>query len=190
MQRWLTIVLGAAAVVLAIALAWQGMSRWRPRAPESRAADADGGAAFVVSPFESDASVEPVAPRTDRSPRDGGAGFAMLDGTPVPLLGQGAPRSVRFGVVLVSYTGAEDAPRGARPKREAFEIAERLAAQAKSDFHAAVRRGDDGSADDVGTMQRGVIEPAPEYVLFSLPVGGTSDPVDTPRGYWIVKRIE
>ncbi len=35
-----------------------------------------------------------------------------------------------------------------------------------------------------------MLEPAPEYVLFSLPKDGVSDPVDTPRGFWIVHRIE
>ena len=39
-------------------------------------------------------------------------------------------------------------------------------------------------------IPRGVLESAPEYVLFSLPKGGVSEPVDTPRGYWIVQRIE
>jgi len=92
--------------------------------------------------------------------------------------------------VLVAYAGAEDAPRGVRSKKDALELAEKLAAQAKTDFHAAVRRGDEGSSDDVGSMTRGFIEPAPEYVLFTLPVGGVSDPIDTPRGFWIVKRIE
>jgi hypothetical protein len=134
-----------------------------------------------------DASFEPIAPR---EVRDGGAGFTMTDGTPVPPLPAGSPRVVRFGVVLVTYAGAEDAPKNARSKRDAHDLAEKLAAQAKSDFHAAVRRGDEGSLDDVGSMRRGVIEPAPEYVLFSLPVAEVSDPVDTPRGYWIVKRIE
>ena len=93
------------------------------------------------------------------------------------------PQAVRFGVVLVAYAGAEDAPRGARTKHDALELAQKLASQAKTDFHAAVRRGDEGSSDDVGSMRRGVLEPAPEYVLFSLPQGGVSDPVDTPRGY-------
>jgi hypothetical protein len=35
-----------------------------------------------------------------------------------------------------------------------------------------------------------MLEPAPEFVLFSLPKDGVSAPVDTPRGFWIVHRIE
>ena len=51
-------------------------------------------------------------------------------------------------------------------------------------------RGDSGSIEDLGRVPRGVLEPAPEYVLFTMPAGAVSDPVDTPRGYWIVKRID
>jgi len=190
MQRWVSIVLGVVAVGLAIALAWQGMSHWHP--PKLEHASSDAGiqldAALTLNTLgDLDGSFEPVAPR---EVRDGGAGFIMPDGTPVPPLGPGMPRLVRFGVVLVTYAGAEDAPRGARSKHDAFELSQKLAAQAKSDFHAAVRRGDEGSADDVGSMRRGVLEPAPEYVLFTLQPTTVSDPVDTPRGYWIVKRIE
>lgn len=188
MQRWLSIVLGVLAVGLAVALAWQGMSHWHPpklagdAGLDAGLATFDPDAAFA---FDIDAGEAVV-----REHRDGGAGFSMPDGTPVPPLPASVPRNVRFGVVLVAYAGAEDAPRTARPKLDALELVQRLAAQAKTDFHAAVRRGDDGSADDLGSMRRGVLEPAPEYVLFSLPAGGVSDPIDTPRGYWIVKRIE
>ena len=188
-QRTLSIVLGLAAVGLAVALAWQGMSHWKPTVVARDGGDAaayvyegDGGG-FVA--IEWDGAVEPV-----REIRDGGVGYVMPDGTPVPPLQPGTPKAVRFGVVLVAYAGAEDAPRGARTKHDALELAQKLAAQAKTDFHAAVRRGDEGSSDDLGSMRRGVLEPAPEFVLFSLPQGGVSDPIDTPRGYWIIKRNE
>ena len=41
-------------------------------------------------------------------------------------------------------------------------------------------------------MPRGMLEPAPEYVLFSLPKDGVSEPVDTPRGFHrqSVKRMD
>jgi hypothetical protein len=190
--RTLSIGLGLAAVGLAVALGWQGMSRWHPAKPAVKAT-VDAGAAYALEldaslpalDFDLDAS-EP-APRTRR---DGGPGFTMADGRPPPPLPADAPSAVRFGVVLVTYAGAEDAPPHPRSRQQAVELADKLAAQAKIDFHAAVRRGDDGSADDVGGLRRGVIEPAPEYVLFTLPVGGVSDPVDTPRGFWIVKRIQ
>jgi hypothetical protein len=186
--RTLSIVLGLGAVGLAVALAWQGMSRWKPVVVAIDGGDAsyamlegDGGG-FAVIDWDSGPE-QPV-----REFKDGGIGFMMPDGTQVPPLQPGTPKVVRFGVVLVAYAGAEDAPRGARTKHDALELAQKLGAQAKTDFHAAVRRGDEGSSDDVGSMRRGVLEPAPEYVLFSLPQGGVSDPIDTPRGYWIIKR--
>jgi hypothetical protein len=117
-------------------------------------------------------------------------GFHLADGTPVPPLGPKAPRQVRFGVVLVTYQGAEGAPAKARTKDTALGLATKLAEDARTDFHAAVARGDDGSADDVGMVARGVLEPNSEATLFGLAAGGTSGVVDTPRGFWIVRRIE
>ena len=114
----------------------------------------------------------------------------MGDGTPVPPLPEKTPKIVRFGVVLVQYQGAQGAAANARPKDAARELALRLAIDAKTDFHGAVQRGDSGSSADLGRIPRGVLEPAPEYVLFTLAPGSVSDPIETPRGYWIVKRIE
>jgi parvulin-like peptidyl-prolyl isomerase len=119
----------------------------------------------------------------------------MPDGTPVPPLPLTVPRQVRFGVVLLSYAGAQpSAAGGSRPptrsKPDAQALAEKILLTATQDFHAAVQQGDGGSSDDVGRVKLGVLEPAPEYVLFTLPVDGIGGPVDTPRGYWIVKRLE
>jgi PPIC-type PPIASE domain len=134
-----------------------------------------------------------VAAETDRR-QDAGIGVAMPDGTPVPALSFTAPREVRFGVVLVSYTGAQPSAGGGKPaarsRADAKALAAKLLATAQQDFHSAVQQGDAGSADDVGRVKRGVLEPAPEYVLFNLDVNAVSGPVDTPRGYWIVKRLE
>jgi hypothetical protein len=131
----------------------------------------------------------------DFEPRvDSGAGNTMLDGTPVPPLPMTAPREIRFGVALVSYAGAQATLSGSRQptrsKAEARGLADKLRVTAEQDFHAAVQQGDAGSADDVGRMRLGILEPAPEYVLFTLPVDGVGGPIDTPRGYWIVKRLE
>jgi parvulin-like peptidyl-prolyl isomerase len=105
-------------------------------------------------------------------------------------LGAGSPRHVGFGVVLVMYDGAQGAPDKARSRAEALTLATKLADEAKSDFHAAVQHGDTGSTDDVGQVARGVLEAPSEAVLFALPVGGVSGVIDTPRGFWIVKRLE
>ena len=63
-------------------------------------------------------------------------------------------------------------------------------ATADTDFHAAVQQGDTGSADDVGRVLQGILEPPLEYQLFTLPPGQIAGPWDTPRGFWIVRRID
>ena len=118
------------------------------------------------------------------------AGKTLLNGEQPPAVAANAPKSVVFGVVLVQYRGAQGATPNARTREAALELAKELSTMAKGDFKAAVAKGDKGSLDNAGRIPRGMLEAAPEYVLFSLPKDGVSDPVDTPRGFWIVRRIE
>jgi parvulin-like peptidyl-prolyl isomerase len=128
----------------------------------------------------------------------GDVGGSGIGGAPPDLdLGAGgadapaltdAPKSVNFGVIMVQYSGAEGAKPGTRSRAEAKKLAEELVTLAQDDFEAAVKKGDPGSVVDAGRMFRGILEPAAEYSLFSLEEGQVSDPVDTPRGFWIVKR--
>jgi len=204
-SRWPMIALGGAILVLVIFLVA------RSKTSGSAASDVDAGssesaaavladAASTTTSAAADAS-DPLglgafgelgaSQPTEREDRlDSGIGSLLPDGTPVPPLPEKAPRSVRFGVILVSYTGAQGAPPNARSKREGKELADKLAAEAKTDFHAAVGHGDSGSSDDLGRIPRGTLELAPEYVLFTMASGQTSEPIDTPRGFWIVKRID
>ncbi len=153
---------------------------------------ADAGAPLV----DGQATGDPTGD-TDPTQRADGGGTLLLSGEAAPALPADAPKSVVFGVVLVTYRGAQGLP-GAprlpptvRTREAALELAKQLAELAKTDFKAAVGKGDKpGSMDNAGRIPRGVLEAAPEYVLFSLPKGGVSEPVDTPRGYWIVQRIE
>jgi hypothetical protein len=149
------------------------------------ASEDDGGAPLLLSDL--------VPAATDRR-ADAGVGATLADGTPVPALPFTAPREVRFGVVLVSYSGAQPSAGGGKPvarsRADAKALAEKLLVTAQQDFRSAVQQGDAGSSDDVGRVRRGVLEPAPEYVLFTLGVDAVAGPVDTPRGYWIVKRLE
>jgi hypothetical protein len=117
-------------------------------------------------------------------------GRKMPDGSDPPPLPSTAPRRVRFGVVLVRYRGAQLAPFDAPSRDDALARAKLLATLAKDDFAAAVKSGDVGSFDDIGTVKRGVLEPATEYVLFTTPVGWITDVLDTPRGFWIAKRLQ
>lgn len=205
-QRWATTLLGLAVVVLAV---WLVARNFQPpkaigTAPTAAADDkgltfaSDGGAPAAMGGGGAigDAGVPLLlSDLLDDEPRmDGGAGGTMFDGSPVPGLPMNVPRSVRFGVVLVSYDGAQPSPAAARqasrPKADARALAVKLADTAKQDFHAAVQQGDAGSSDDIGRVKLGILEPAPEYVLFTLPIDGVGGPIDTPRGFWIVKRLE
>ncbi len=182
-----SLVLAVAAVVLSAVLAFRDMPPPAPTKPVDAGPEAsiDAGApvdAGTIEPvvfgadagglFLSDLRVEP--------PREMEAG----------ALPDRAPNQVRFGVVLVQFAGVQGAPASARSRADAAAAAERLAEEARTDFRAAVRKGDPGSTEDAGRIHRGILEPASEIALFGLAVGDTSGPVETPRGYWIVKRLE
>lgn len=200
MQRWTAIAFVALFIAsIAIVIAKAG----RSNAPSAALdAGADGSAATDAGAGEGDAAPS-GDPTTD--PTGGGAGGEgpgqnpdagtgigrkLLSGEEPPPLGPDAPKSVVFGVILVHYKGAQGAPANARPKDEAVTLAKTLATEAAQDFKATVAKGDKGSMENAGRIPRGVLEPAPEYILFSLPKGGVSEPVDTPRGFWIVTRVE
>jgi hypothetical protein len=200
MRRWISISVGAGAVALAI-----GITAKSFRAPTVSGSDATGrsGDAGTLengpthpqpSSLGSVARSEGPADPSSEALRGDSGTSGPSDGIPVPSLPSSAPRQVRFGVVLVSYSGAEPELNGDHPptrsRADAKLLAEKLVVAAATDFHAAVQQGDPGSADDVGTVKLGILEPAAEYVLFSLARDGIGGPVDTPRGYWIVKRLE
>ena len=147
----------------------------------------DGGPAGDAGASTEEGTASPESPFGDPD-----AGRTLLGGGAPPPLAVEAPKSVVFGVILIQYKGAQGAPPNAPPREVALERANKAAADAKTDFKAALATyGDKGlSLENAGRMPRGMLEPAPEYVLFSLPKGGVSDPVDTPRGFWIVHRIE
>ena len=42
----------------------------------------------------------------------------------------------------------------------------------------------------IGRIGRGILEPQVEGVVFGMTPGQTSEPIETPRGYWVVKRLE
>jgi hypothetical protein len=118
------------------------------------------------------------------------AGMLLPDGALPPPLPSSAPKAARFGVVVVRYRGAQLAPLDAPPRRDALAKATALREIAQKDFAGAVKLGDPGSTMDVGSVRRGDLEPAIEYLLFVLPKGEVSEVVDAPRGYWIMRRID
>ena len=207
-MRPLNVVVGAAAFVLALYVAVES-APFRP----VQYVQPDGApvpdAAVAVASADAGAGGDRASPAASALPSgsldsfaaDGGMAMgdlplpalpADLDGGSLSL-GAGAPRGVRFGVILVGYEGVETLNgehASKRSKAEAKALADRLDEDAKSDFHGAVQRGDSGSSDDVGRVPRGVLDANTEYALFSLPVSGVSAVVDTPRGFWIAKRLE
>jgi parvulin-like peptidyl-prolyl isomerase len=44
--------------------------------------------------------------------------------------------------------------------------------------------------DDAGRISRGVLEAPAESALFGLQPGTVSGVIETPRGFWIVKRLD
>jgi hypothetical protein len=191
MNRWATVVVGAALVGLIGVLVWKS---GRGPSTSSVAAAASAEREGQSGP-RLDAGAMPEPALTLKLDGDGGlagageSAEAKNDDSAIGLP-SGSPKTVRFGVILVQYRGAELAPASARPKQEAIVLARTLADAADADFKAQVHRGDPGSMEDAGRIPRGVLEPAVEFALFMLPRGGVSEPIDTPRGFWIVRRIE
>jgi hypothetical protein len=204
MHKWTALLFAALVIGAGTLVTWSNMRRDAPKPSVTSDAGApDGGASDPgdgQAPGSEDAGA-PGDPTTgepqDPGPQADAGGTVLLSGEAAPALAADAPKSVVFGVVLVTYRGAQGLPGGprlpatVRTRDAALELAKQLAELAKTDFKAAVGKGDKpGSMENAGRIPRGVLEPAPEYVLFSLPKGGVSEPVDTPRGYWIVQRIE
>jgi hypothetical protein len=197
---WVTTLVGVAVVLLAV---WLVARNFQPpkaigKDPNPHVTLADAGAAPSAGTLAGDGGLPLLLSDLVQEPReprlDGGVGATLFDGSPVPPLPMSTPRQVRFGVVLVSYAGAQPSPASSRvstrSKTDARTLAEKLLATAQQDFHGAVQQGDAGSSDDVGRVKLGILEAAPEYVLFTLPIDGVGGPIDTPRGFWIVKRLE
>jgi parvulin-like peptidyl-prolyl isomerase len=90
----------------------------------------------------------------------------------------------------VHYAGAQGVSPKARSKEEAARLAASLAEKGREDFAEAVKEGDEGSAKKAGKMYRGILEPSVEQAVFKLGKGEVSEPIDTPRGFWVVKRLK
>jgi hypothetical protein len=189
MQRMTAVVVGALLLVMIGALVLKGGRRsFVTDAPDDAGAH-DGHVVSLTG--EGGILDDPLFAfdlDQDAGPRGAPAASSLVESA--ALLPTGSPKMVRFGVILVQYRGAQAAPPTSRSKDDALVLARSIAEAARSDFKAQVSRGDPGSMEDAGRIPRGVLEPASEYALFTLTAGSVSDPVDTPRGYWIVKRIE
>ena len=191
MDRQRTIGLAALfLIVLGLAVLW---TRIPSEAPAASAPPAPPTPSATAVPAPSATPALEAAVETALTPDEtGGDGFdLLLDGRKAPPLPASAPQQLTFGVIVFGYQGAQFAAAGSRSKEQAKQRALAAVEEAKRDFSAAVAKGDRGSTANAGRMPRGMLEPAAEYTLFTLGKGEVSAaPVDTPRGYWIVRRVD
>lgn len=183
MQKWKLVVL---LTVLALAGLIVGLSRLaRNQRQQVAPSSVDAGAApLSEKPTGTDAGLQA---QNAPSGNDSQAAPSDPHGQALPT---GAPNDVTFGAVLITFEGVQGAPNKPRTKSAALELAKRLVPVAQDNFETAVKQGDPGSTANAGTIRRGVLEPPVEYALFTLEKGAVyPEPVETPRGYWIMKRI-
>lgn len=180
-------ILLAGAVALVV---WRAPQRSQTTAAMDAGTDGDAASIPSADAADPDAGAPATEDGGEPDPGPSDAGTTLLDGEAPPPIANDAPKQVTFGVILVAYRGAQAAPPNARSRDEALTLARQIAEEAKADFKAAVAKGDKGSMENAGRMPRGMLEPAPEAVLFGLAKGAVSDPVETPRGFWIMQRIE
>jgi hypothetical protein len=193
MQRSATIALGIVLLVLVAAAIFFGRSSGSGAKSTPSAKPVASTPAPKPSAAPANSALE-TAVEAALAPDEAGDGrtFDVLpDGRKAPELPDSAPNMVRFGVIQFAYQGSQFAGPGTRSKDEARSRATKALEEAKRDFAAAAAKGDRGSTADAGRMPRGILEPAPEYLLFTLAKGQVYEqPVDTPRGYWLIRRID
>jgi peptidyl-prolyl cis-trans isomerase NIMA-interacting 1 len=115
---------------------------------------------------------------------------------PEPATPASPPEQVAAQHVLVAYKGAKGAPKSVtRSKADAKKRAEEAAAKAKKgeDFSALVRdySDDEGTVDrlgSVGKFKREAMAKPFSDAAFALKVDETSDVVETPFGFHVIKR--
>lgn len=147
------------------------------------------GADIAADPHQSDPG--DLLPTSAALPTLGSSRFNLMpDGSAVPPLPEGAPTKVKLGIAIFRYQGAQSPPESRRTKKEAEELAKKAIAAAKVEFIEAVKMGDMGSHENIGWIGQGVLEKSVEYAVFTTDKDTlASAPIDTPRGYWVIKRV-
>ena len=101
--------------------------------------------------------------------------------------------TVRASHILLMYAGS-DRSTATRSKDEAFSGIQSIKSQLDSgaDFASLAKEHSDcpsgASGGDLGTFGRGQMVKPFEDTAFSIAVGATSDVVETPFGYHLIKR--
>ncbi|MFH1134587.1 MAG: peptidylprolyl isomerase [Pseudomonadota bacterium] len=111
----------------------------------------------------------------------------------VPVPGQPETDKVSLEYIFITYRGAPGIPFTPYHDRdEALEIARRLAALARedgADFRDLVERFSDSSDFQIRYLVRGKNTETAFDPVFSLGEGQISDPIETPRGFTIFRRV-
>lgn len=183
--------------LLGLGVAYLAYSHEQQSAERARKeAEAEKQKSYAKAAAESEPPAEKTSPEALLAepapvPVDGAGKFHLMpDGTPVPGLPTSAPERVKLGVVIFRYKGAQGASDSDRSREAALALAKEATELAKNDFAAAIKKGDRGSSDNIGWIPQRILERAVEYQVFSLETGAISaEPIDTPRGFWVAKRI-
>ncbi len=183
MHKWKWVILTTVLALTGLIIGLSRLSKHQKHTADSAVADA-GATTQIQIPAE-------VGSQTEAAPRQPDA-REIPSGMDAhqPLLPPTAPNDVVFGAILITFEGVQGAPNKARTKGAALELAKRLLSVAQGNFEDATKQGDPGSTANAGSIRRGILEPAVEYALFTLDKGAVyPEPIETPRGYWIMRRI-
>ena len=185
MQKWKSVIFLTFLVLLGLIV---GLSRL---AKTQRTTQIGVGSAALTAPPPKTSDSAPVAPHEAATAETAATPSGVDSHGSALALPANAPNDVVFGAILVTFEGAQGAPIKARTKAAALQTAQRIAVTAQTSFEEAVRMGDPGSMANAGSMRRGILEPNVEYALFTLGKGALyPEPIETPRGYWIMRRIK
>ena len=138
-----------------------------------------GGWAYQVSEWKGKELRKPIADLVEDIPKDT------------------APEEIAASHILVSYKGAERSE-ATRTKDEAKKRAEEALAKVKAkdaDFAALAKEYSDDPASkakggDLGTFKKGTMHKNFEEAAWKLKVGDTSDIVESPFGFHIIRRTK
>jgi hypothetical protein len=184
MQKWKWVLLVTILALAGVIVGLFYLARHQPRGTLAISADA-GVESEVPNPAARSSAPRVTGPQPD--PREAVSGSDSHFAPPLPAT---APNDVVFGAILLTFEGAQGAPAKARSKPLALELAKRLVPSAVANFDEAAKQGDQGSTANAGSIRRGILEPSVEYALFTLEKGTVyPEPIETPRGYWIMRRI-
>lgn len=145
-----------------------------------------------VSAPSASASTPVASVSTSTTPPSSAVAIASEAPAPKP-----PPETIAAQHVLIAYKGAKDAPKTVtRTKAEARARAAEVAEKARApgaDFTALVAEYSDdlGTRDRMGSLgkfrREKMVKPFAD-AAFALEVDRTSDPVETPFGYHVIKR--